>query len=57
MLRELTSRSLQIGGMLLAGLALWTGIMENSMRAEITILMVAILVFFAGWLIGNKSRS
>ncbi len=49
MLRQLTAKSLQIGGLLLTGMALWTGVMQDSMRAEITILFFAILVFFAGW--------
>lgn len=57
MIRQLTAKSLQIGGILLSGLALWTGMMEHSMRAEITILFVAILVFFSGWLIDEQAES
>ncbi len=51
MLRLITAKSLQIGGMMLAGLALMTGVVEGSMSKEIQILIVAVGVFYAGWYI------
>jgi len=49
MLRQITAKSLQMGGIVLTGLALFTGLVEQSMSMEILILALAVVVFFAGW--------
>ncbi len=56
MLRQMTAKSLQIGGILLTGLALMTGLLEQSMSSEILILAAAVAVFYTGWTLDAASE-
>lgn len=49
MLQYLIAVSLQLGGIILTGLALTTGFLHGNLHMELYILLLAIVVFTLGW--------
>lgn len=53
-IQNIIGKCLEFAGLVFAGLALATGMYANSMRGEMMLLGLAIVIFFSGWWIGNR---
>lgn len=54
---KLLGKSIELGGIILAGIALITGVVGDSMRGQMIILGVSVIVFVTGWLIETNDPS
>ncbi|HVT43909.1 MAG TPA: hypothetical protein VMT00_05915 [Thermoanaerobaculia bacterium] len=48
-------RALQLIGMAILPIALYTGLVKDDVRTEVKLLFAGAIVFFIGWLIARRS--